>query len=269
MAARNHRNRQRRRRGRFGFLYKLLSVLVILCALMVGSVAFFRVNRVEVVGNSRYSAEAIIEASSVAIGDNLFLINRPQTARAIMRALPYVKNVAVAPTLPDTLQLRITESSAVAAVEIGGAWWLMDEDCKLVEQSEGGAPAELPKVLGLSPLTPVLGQRLAVDQNEPEALGKLEGLKGLLSALKGRDMTGSLAEFIDLRSPNAIYFGYGSELTVVVPMSGDFERRILSLQGTVNTFVLRGERLAGTLDLTYGDDRARLLTSRWTPDTNG
>ena len=36
MAARNKRNRHRRRRGRFGFLYKLLSFLLIFAAILAG-----------------------------------------------------------------------------------------------------------------------------------------------------------------------------------------------------------------------------------------
>ena len=38
MAAPRDRNRRRRRRGRFGFLYKLLSVVLIAAALLAGSV---------------------------------------------------------------------------------------------------------------------------------------------------------------------------------------------------------------------------------------
>ena len=85
MAARKNRNRQRRRRGRFGFLYKLLSFLIIFAAILVGCVAFFRVNEVVVTGNERYSAEEIIAASGVGLGDNLFLVNKPQTTASIMR----------------------------------------------------------------------------------------------------------------------------------------------------------------------------------------
>ena len=75
MAARKNRNRQRRRRGRFGFLYKLLSFLVIFAAILVGCVVFFRVNEVIVTGNSRYSDQEVIAASGVELGDNLFLVN--------------------------------------------------------------------------------------------------------------------------------------------------------------------------------------------------
>ncbi|MCI5705322.1 MAG: FtsQ-type POTRA domain-containing protein [Pseudoflavonifractor sp.] len=265
MAARKKRNRHRRRRGRFGFLYPLLSFLIIFAAILAGSVAFFRVNQVTVVGNSRYTAEEVAEASGVQIGDNLCLINKPKTAQSILRRLPYVEKVSPVRRLPDTLELRITETSAVAAVQAEESWWLLDADGKLLEQGDASLRGSLPQVLGLTPIAPSLGSRVAVDQETEEAPLKVESLRALLSALAERGMSGNLTEFIDLTASNVIYFGYGEGLTVAVPMTGDFDKRVFSLQRVMETFAQRGEAVTGTLDLTYGDEQARLLTSRWTP----
>ncbi|MEA4954266.1 MAG: FtsQ-type POTRA domain-containing protein [Pseudoflavonifractor sp.] len=265
MAARKKQNRHRRRRGRFGFLYPLLSFLIIFAAVLAGCVAFFRVNQVIVNGNSRYTAEEIAEASGVHTGDNLFLVNKPKTARALMRKLPYVENVSVVRRLPDTLELRVTESAAVAAIQAEGSWWLVDAGGKLLEQGDASLRGTLPQILGLTPIAPGLGSRIAVDQETEEAPLKLESLRTLLAALASKGMAGNLTEFIDLTASNAIYFGYGEGLTVAVPMTGDFDKRVFSLQRVMETFGQRGEAVTGTLDLTYGDEQARLLTNRWTP----
>lgn len=263
MAARKKRDRRRRRRGRFGLFYKLLSILVIFAALLIGSVAFFRVNEVTVMGNQRYSAQEIAAASGVSAGDNLFLVNKPQTARAIMKRLPYVKNVTPIRRLPDTLELRVTESAAVAAVEAEGSWWLLDESGKLLEQGDAALRGTLPQVLGLGELTaPALGTRMTVEQ---ELQPKLESLKALLTALSDRGLEGDLTEFIDLSAGNAIYFGYRGCLTVAVPMSGDFGQQAFRLQRVLESFAQRGEIVTGTLDLTYSGKQARLLTGRWLP----
>lgn len=262
MAARRNRNRQWRRRGRFGGLYKLLSFLIIFTAILVGCVAFFRVNEIRVVGNSRYSAEEVIAASGVELGDNLFLVNRPQTANAIMKRLPYVEAATPVHVLPDTVELRITESRAVAAVEAENSWWLMNAGGKLLEQGDRSLSTGYPIVQGFTPEVPAVGVRMAA---AIEDQSRLDGLKGLLTALEGRGMAENVKEFIDLTSSNAIRFDYGEDLTVVVPMSGDFDRRVFSLQRVLETFAQRGERVTGTLDLTYGEDEARLLTERWLP----
>lgn len=263
MAARKKRNRQRRRRGRFGGLYKLLSFLVIFAALVAGCVVFFRVDRVTVSGNSRYTAQEIIAASGVEQGDNLFLANKPQIARAITRKLPYIEAVTPVKVLPDTLELRVTESRAVAVLEGEEGRWLLNAGGKLVENGGADLGEGLPLVTGLHPITPNLGGRLTVELEEQV---RLDGLKGLLTALEGRGMTEKVTSFIDLTAANAIYFDYGEELTVVVPTAGNFDRLVFSLQRVEETFRDNGERLTGTLDMTYGDKQARLLTERWLPE---
>ena len=162
MAVRKNRNRRRRwrRRGRFGGLYKLLSFLVIFAAILMGCVAFFRVNQVVVTGNSRYSAQEVIAASGVELGDNLFLVNRPQTAQSILRKLPYVENAVPVHRLPDTVELHITECTPAAALRFEGSWWLLDARGKLLEQGEKSITEGLPEVRGLHRVEPGVGEWL-------------------------------------------------------------------------------------------------------------
>lgn len=72
---RRHKSRSRRRRGRFGFFYKLLSVLLVAAALTTACVVFFRVNNITVIGNSRYTVQEVIEASGIQQGDNLITLS--------------------------------------------------------------------------------------------------------------------------------------------------------------------------------------------------
>ena len=265
MAARKNQNRRRRRRGRFGFLYKLLSFLIIFSALVVGCVVLFRVNEVTVVGNSRYTAAEVIAASGVKIGDNLFLINKPQTVRAITRSLPYVERVSPVKTLPDVLELHITESRAAAYFVSEEGYWLINAGGKVVELTQDPALIEdIPKIMGLTTVSASVGAPLTAQLEEQL---RLDGLKSLLTALSARNMAGNVTSFVDLSSSTSIYFDYGEDLTVVVPMSGDFERCAASLKGTIDTCAKQNIPVIGTLDLTYGDDKpAHLLPDRWLPN---
>ena len=126
MAARRSRKGRRRNRGRFGGLYKLLSILLILAAIILGCVVFFRVNTMLVEGNSRYTAEEVIAASGVQQGDNLFALNKSHMISQILTRLPYVDDLSIQRKLPDTLVFYVTESVPVAWVESGGTCWLLD-----------------------------------------------------------------------------------------------------------------------------------------------
>lgn len=266
MAAGRQRNRQRRRRGRFGFLYKMLSILIVFAAILVGCVVFFRVNKVEVVGNHRYSVEEVVAASGVKMGDNLFLVNRPRTNSNLIQRLPYVQKASMVRRLPDTIELRITESTAAAVMEAEGVQWVIDPRGKLLEKQKPGEATfgeNLPRVLGLNPVNPVVGTMISVPVEEQT---NLDVLRGLLTALAARNMIGDLSDFIDVGATNVVYFGYGGELTVAVPMEEDLSWYAFALQQVLEKFRQQGERVSGTLYLTYGEDRASLLTERWLPE---
>ena len=75
MARRRNSNR-RRRRGRFVFLYKLLSILVICGVIIAALTLFFRVDSVEIQGNQRYTTEEVRKESGVGTGEKLCLLNK-------------------------------------------------------------------------------------------------------------------------------------------------------------------------------------------------
>ena len=135
MAARRNRRGRRRNRGRFGALYKLLSAVLILAAIVLGCVVFFRVNTVEVVGDSPYTAEEIIAVSGVEQGDNLFGLNKYQISSRIYTQLPYIDTVTFVRRYPETLEIRVTAGVPAGWFESGGQCWLVDSRGKILESA--------------------------------------------------------------------------------------------------------------------------------------
>ena len=93
--ARRRKSNRRRRRGSFGFLYKLLSTLVICAAVVAALTLFFRVDAIQVTGVERYTAQEVTDASGVEQGDNLFLLNKYSVDQNIKAALPYVEELRI------------------------------------------------------------------------------------------------------------------------------------------------------------------------------
>ena len=63
MSPRQNRRRYKRR-ARFGFFYKLMAVLAVLAAVVMGATVFFRVEEIVVAGNARYTAQQVIDATA-------------------------------------------------------------------------------------------------------------------------------------------------------------------------------------------------------------
>lgn len=243
MAGRN--GKRPRRRGRFGFLYKLLSVLLILGAIVAGCIVFFRVEDLSVLGSTVYTAEEIVAAAGVEQGDNLFLIRTVQTAHKIRDRLPYVDTVNLRRVLPDALVITVTECTPVGAIQAeDGSWWVVDKNCKLLEKGSRELLAQYPQIAGLMSLMPSEGDNVAVAAEER---AKLDSLKQVLSALEEREMIAAVGS-LDLSGVAEIHMLYDGRFQVRLPMySDDFHLLIHTLQEAAN-YLDAGQ--SGTMDLT-------------------
>ena len=96
--------------------------LVIVAIIFVMSV-FFKITKIEVSGNSLYSAEEIIAASGIEEGDNLFFVNRIAAGSRVVVKLPYVDSVKISRGLPNRVTIEVTESNAVGYVSVGDELW--------------------------------------------------------------------------------------------------------------------------------------------------
>lgn len=238
-------SRRRRRRGRFSFLYKLLSFVLILAAIAAGCIVFFRVENVTVAGSAAYTEEEILAAAGVERGDNLFLIGTVQTGRRIAEQLPYIDTVNMDRILPDTLVITVTECVPAGVLQgEEGTWWVVDKACKLLEQGGSGLAGQYPEITGLTPLMPAAGSALAVSVEES---AKLDALKQLLEALSERGMLAQ-TQSIDLSGASEIILAYEGRFTVRMPLySSDFHLLAHTLQEAA-AYLNAGQ--TGTIDLT-------------------
>lgn len=243
-AARNNR-RRRRRRGRFGFLYKMLAVVTLVVALIVGATVFFRVETIRVEGNVRYDAQQVIDATQVLQGDNLFGLNKNEVARRIRRTLPYVEGVALYRKLPDTLAIRVEECRAAAWFETEQECWLISTAGKVLENVTDDGKQGI-GLTGLEVAQPEAGLKLNVHEGYEL---RLTGVLELLKELDGRSMTHQVTR-IDLSSPARIVMDYDGRFTVRLPVTGDFNY-LLELMAAAAATLEPYEK--GTLDLTTED----------------
>ena len=251
-------SKYRRRRGRLGVLYKLLSVLLILAAIVGGCIVFFRVEKITVSGSTTYTEQHIIDVSGVEMGDNLFLIQKVPAARKILGQLPYIKEVNIRRELPNEIVINVKECTPVAALEgEEDSWWILDSSAKLLEQGDRELAAPYMKISGLTALKPSAGGRVAVSVEESTKLGSL---KSILAALEERELFANV-DSVDLSAVSEIRMIYQGNYTVRMPMySDDFHRLIHTMQAVAEHPKVAGR--AGTIDLT-------LKNPSFVPDDGG
>lgn len=121
------RNERRRRRLRWAGHAALALVPLLALAWTLLLSGWFDVERVEVTGVERLSAEQVRAAAGVGPGTALAAVGPAEVARAVQRLRP-VADVAVQRSWPRTLQLHVDERTAVAGVVTDAGVRLLDEN---------------------------------------------------------------------------------------------------------------------------------------------
>jgi cell division protein FtsQ len=247
--ARRRRNTRRRRKGRFAFLYKLLTFLVI-CGVIVAALAvFFKVDQVEVTGNTRYTGEEVVEASGVSVGDNLFLLNKYEVAGRITENLAYVESVRISRRMPDTLCIEIGECEYTAGVEQDGQLWMLCAPGKLVEAASPEEAGSCALVTGLTLQDPQVGQMI-----ESEDTNVKDQLLDILAMLSQKGMFSQVQE-IHLEDPGMITIRYMGNFVVQFPWHADFDYKLDYLAAVMEKLE---ENERGTINLMQ-DGEARFI----------
>ena len=84
--------------------------------------AVFGVHDIQVVGETRYSAEEIIAASGIRIGQSLFSVSKVKAHDNIMSQFPYLERVDVGNSSFDTVEIKVWEVEPIGAMYANGKW---------------------------------------------------------------------------------------------------------------------------------------------------
>jgi len=251
MARRRHSNR--RRGGSFGFLYKVLSMLVVCVCLVAALTLFFRVNQVRITGQQRYTDQQVLEASGIEYGDNLLLLNKYDAAGSIVDALPYIEEIRINRTMPDTLIIEVRECSNPMGVLQDGSVWVISSSGRIVDQKGESAAEQYPLISGCQLLAPSVGTQVAL---ATEYASQQASLLALMAALEESGMMGEV-DGIRLDDLSAIRMDYTGRFTVKMPYGADYAMKLKILRQALAQDVVQSN-MTGTFDMMREDGRVFL-----------
>lgn len=97
-------------------------LLLLVTVLFTGFVylAFFVIADVQVEGSEVYTAEEIVEAAGFDVGDNLYSFHAGQAEELIMFHCPQIKAAQISRTVPNAVDIVLTDDTAVYYADIYG-----------------------------------------------------------------------------------------------------------------------------------------------------
>lgn len=246
----SRRNRSAARGQTAGMATKLIVMAAVVAAVIFGVAIFFKVTRIEVQGNTIYSAEEIIQASQIEMGDNLLTLNKQAAAGSIRASLAYVEDVSIARSMPDTVVIQVKESEAAFAVMTDtNAVWLVNGVGKALEKIDGTALEEHPQLLGVRIETPTLGQK--VTSPSPSAL---DAALAVITAMDGSGILEHVAS-INVEKEYDIIVWYEDRYQIKLGGTDELDYKITYLGVILQSL---SAYQAGTIDLTFTQsDEAR------------
>lgn len=220
-------------------------------ALVLSMIIFFRVRTVEVQGNNYYTSDEIIQAAGIASGDNLLTLSRGEIAGNVIAQLPYIKNVRVTRTLPDTVVISVTENETTFAItDAGGKYYLITAAGKATEQVTQSEAKSHVSVQDLVIQPAVIGEQIHVLQDEDSAVSPQEQFDALTALLREIEASKLEKEITVVSVPSAfnLTVWYEDRFEVLLGTTDDLAYKLEYLKVVVRE---QKEYTTGIIDLTF------------------
>jgi cell division protein FtsQ len=204
----------------------------------------FALEKLELSGAERFSADEVKRLGGIGVGDNLFALDT-RAVEAKLLQNPWLASARVARRLPSVLEITLTERKARAVALIGGRLYLVSKQAEPFKELEAQDPVDLPVITG------VKAENLGRDKTRE--LARLEKALEVLGQYERLGMS-------RVHAAQEIHLGEGGALTLTVGREGlvihlgeqGLRQRLLMAERVVEE-TKRSARLPG---IVFADNRA-------------
>lgn len=216
----NMDRRKKRRHGRYILHYILIAAFVLSVGAALSLTVFFKIEKVEVAGNTKYPPQEIIAASGIQPGQNLFRVHGDQVSEKLTQQFAYIESVKVEYRLPPRVVLKITQATPLGALESGeGEYILISREGKVLEKNTGEPEGRYPLVKGVDVGEAQVGSTLGAEAKE-----RLRMLTYLVDALESTGFP-DVTE-VDLTDRLNMQIVYQDRLLIQLGSEGDLEYKL-------------------------------------------
>jgi len=212
------------------------------------------VDEIVVTGQRRYTAEEVQTASGVELGSNMYLLNKNDVVRSIMRELPYVESIRINRKLPDTLLIEVHEGGRPFALVQDGSAWLISSSGKIVEQLPEGEAGQYGLISGCQLLAPSVGTSIAL---ATEYASQQSSLLNLLGALDDAGLTENV-DGIRLDDLGCLNMDYIGRFTVRMSYGADYDQELEKLTLTLESDKIQSN-MTGTIDMQLKSEKVFII----------
>ena len=227
-----------KRKRRDILFYAIFTAVLVIVFGVLSFTVLFNISQIEVEGEGYYTEQRIIDATGIALQDNMFRTNMSRIEQRMVRELPRVKSVNIRRVLMDKIVIEIEEAVPVGVVPVGGDYAVLDTDSKVLE------------VTPVQPLDLILISGCPVAKYEPGLTAEFESEEAanlIAQVMEALDRAGMLEDTTELNVEKRydIFFRYGEYFTCEL---GDVEKLDNKLQMIAKVMESNADNVPATID---------------------
>ncbi len=232
---RHERQRQiRKRRTKILLIFFLILLLVVGAVLSV--TVLFPIENIISKGSNVYTETQIIENCGIEIGDNLIAVSESQSLKKLKSKLPFVENVEINRSFPDTLTLKITDAKEFVCYQVGEKYYSVSKSGWVLK-----AYAKKPKDILL-----VITDKAKCDVGSAIEFSDNSVKDTCLTLIDTLNTNKLLVDYVDVTQKNAIKAKVDGRFIVDFGYSKDLEPKTKHLKAMIKEI---GETSTGRIDL--------------------
>lgn len=233
--------RQNRSRNRTVFYVALvLAVAAVFAAIFV--FVFLKVEEINVLGNTAYTREEILEVADINLGDNLMRLVGTDKGNVITEKLPYIEKAEITVRLPHSVDIMIYEATGSMYTVIDSNCYIMSNELKVLKRvSEAEA-----KEKGLCQVRTSAVSRCIVGEKCSFADSReYDTITGLYALLRQNGIDGKVKS-INAENRFEIYFDYDGRFNVYM---GDMDYSDIKIRFLVEILKQLDPKDTGSIDI--------------------
>ncbi|MBR6533334.1 MAG: FtsQ-type POTRA domain-containing protein [Clostridia bacterium] len=127
LAKRQERQRKLKKR-RLKVFFTLFILLLLFVGVILSLTVLFPINKITAKGSKIYTQAEIIASCGIETGDNLFTVSKKEALDLLKKRLPFIETVEFERSLPDTLNLKVTDAKEYACYIVGDKYYTVSKD---------------------------------------------------------------------------------------------------------------------------------------------
>lgn len=221
------RNAQKKKRKRSKIFYRVLSITAIVLAILaviitLSLTVFFKIEKINIKGNIKYSEEQIVDNLPIEKEKNLFMVDIDEAELTLEKELPYIFKAEIKRKLPNEIVVSITETPKVYSIKKKDKTYiLLDENLKVLEAEAKEKPKGSIAIANSTVKSVDVGKQIKLD--DEKVLNNLLKLTDIINSLKLDEITA--ISVIDVNTSSMIYDG---RITIKLGSIDNLENKVYS-----------------------------------------